>query len=58
VFPKIDMKFSTALVATIVAHTTAAAVVSTNSAPSNQEIVETILENPHLLTPYSKEAYF
>jgi hypothetical protein len=47
------MKFSTALVAAIAAYTVAGAAVESSGALSPEEIVETILENPHLITPYS-----
>jgi hypothetical protein len=47
------MRFSTALVAAVAAHIAAGAAVSANGALSSQEIVKTILENPHLLPPQS-----
>jgi hypothetical protein len=49
------MKFSITLVAAVVAHTAAGAAVSSNGALSSQEIVETLLENPHLLPPNGKK---
>jgi hypothetical protein len=54
--PEHDMKFSVTFVAVALAHTAAGAAVSTNGGPSTQEIVETILANPHFLPANSKTA--
>jgi hypothetical protein len=50
------MKFSIAFVAAVAAHTAAGAAI--NTALSHEEIVDTLLENPHFLPESSKEVRF
>ncbi|KAF2663348.1 hypothetical protein BT63DRAFT_461457 [Microthyrium microscopicum] len=45
------MKLSTAFITAIAVHTAAGAAVNTDGALSNEEIIATILENPHLVPP-------